>query len=47
MRNILTLAISIGLLAATGGTAWVFVSLSKNIEFKRVDVGSAAEIKVP
>lgn len=47
MRSFLTLVISIGLLAATGGTAWVFMTLSKNVEVKRVDVGNAAEIKVP
>lgn len=47
MRNLLTLLVSVGLLAASAFTAWVFISLSGNVEFSRKDPGSAAEVRVP
>lgn len=47
MRNFLTLFISLGLLVATGATAWVFVSLSQNVEMSRTEPGNAGEIRVP
>ena len=47
MRSFLTLFISLGLLVASGFTAWFFMSLSKNVEFTRQDAGSSAEVRVP
>ncbi|MFM7181415.1 MAG: hypothetical protein ACKO2G_08130 [Verrucomicrobiales bacterium] len=47
MRTFLTLFVSVGLLAASGFTAWFFMSLSKNVEFTRQDAGTSVEVRVP
>jgi hypothetical protein len=47
MRSFFTLFVSLGLLVASGFTAWFFMSLSKNVEFTRQDAGTAAEVRVP
>lgn len=47
MRNFLTLLVCVGLLAASAFTAWVFISLSGNVEFSRQEPGAAAEVRVP
>lgn len=47
MRAFLTLFFSLGLLLASGFTAWFFISLSSNVEFTRQDAGASAEVRVP
>lgn len=47
MRGYLTLLISFSLMAASAGTAWVFVELSQNVTMSRVDPGNSAEVTVP
>jgi hypothetical protein len=47
MKNFLTLSLSLLLMALTGGTAWLLLTLSGNVEIKRVDPGTSAEVRVP
>lgn len=47
MRNLLTYGLSLILLAATAGGAWLLLDLSNNTTIERNDPGNAAEVTVP
>ena len=47
MKNFFTLILSLGLLSMSGGTAWILVTLSSNVEISATDPGNAAQVVVP